>query len=90
MVGRRLDGYATVVCMWLGEHGALGALQSEVRFGRHSIVIGWQLPPPPFGHAPIDVQAASFRIRILGSLVIARNMAVVIERGLAEGLSAVL
>jgi len=76
--------------MWLGEHGALGALQPEVRFWRNSIMIGRQLPTPPFRHIPIDVQAAAFRIRILGSLVIARNMAVVIERGLAEALSAVL
>jgi len=39
----------------LGEYGALGALQSEIRFRGHSVMIWGQLPAPPFGHTPIDV-----------------------------------
>lgn len=55
MIWRWFNGDATMIRVRLGEYGALGALQSEIRFRGHSVMIWGQLPALPFGHTPIDV-----------------------------------
>lgn len=90
VVGRRLDGHAAVVRVRLGEHGALGAPQAEKGLRRHTVVVWRQAPAPPLGHAAIETEAPPLWIRILGLRVKARDVAVVIEGGLAGCLAAIL